>query len=165
MQPPSARAGGPLQARGIPNQQQSRTTAGVHNIKVASTSSKQPSANVAPRHPTAGRQAPPPPRPAPAAPSQAAAPKPQSRLEREKKKEYKDPPNIGPWKLGKLIGQGASGELKPSVELDLVVAWTALLTLSSRFPLQVVFVSPSMLQRDKKQPSRLYPVSCLQTQG
>lgn len=38
-------------------------------------------------------------------------PKPSSRLANEKKKDYKDPPNIGPWKLGKLIGQGASGEL------------------------------------------------------
>jgi hypothetical protein len=37
-------------------------------------------------------------------------PRPSSRLANEKKKDYKDPPNIGPWKLGKLIGQGASGE-------------------------------------------------------
>jgi len=39
-------------------------------------------------------------------------PRPSSRLANEKKKDYKDPPNIGPWKLGKLIGQGASGEYK-----------------------------------------------------
>lgn len=39
-----------------------------------------------------------------------AEPRPSSRLANEKKKDYKDPPNIGPWKLGKLIGQGASGE-------------------------------------------------------
>jgi hypothetical protein len=38
-------------------------------------------------------------------------PRPSSRLANEKKKDYKDPPNIGPWKLGKLIGQGASGKL------------------------------------------------------
>lgn len=39
-------------------------------------------------------------------------PKPTTRLEREKKKNYNDPLTIGPWNLGKLIGQGASGELR-----------------------------------------------------
>jgi len=49
----------------------------------------------------------------PAKPSQPQPSKPKAttRLEREKKKEFKDPKNIGPWDLGKLIGQGASGEL------------------------------------------------------
>ena len=39
------------------------------------------------------------------------ASRPQTRLEREKKRHYNDPPNVGPWKLGKLIGQGASGRV------------------------------------------------------
>ncbi|UZJ52773.1 hypothetical protein CBS101457_002093 [Exobasidium rhododendri] len=42
-------------------------------------------------------------------------PRPSSRLANEKKKDYKDPPNIGPWKLGKLIGQGASGRVRHAV--------------------------------------------------
>jgi hypothetical protein len=37
--------------------------------------------------------------------------RPQTRLEREKKKDFSDPDDIGPWKLGQLIGTGASGEL------------------------------------------------------
>lgn len=85
-----------------------------------------------PQHPSrphhASRQAPAPPRHAVHPGQQSAAqrdqqnrqhaqqqqqqPRPQSRLEREKKKDYKDPPNIGPWKLGKLIGQGASGRVR-----------------------------------------------------
>lgn len=44
-----------------------------------------------------------------AAPSE---PRPSSRLASEKKRDYKDPPSIGPWQLGKLIGQGASGEFR-----------------------------------------------------
>lgn len=100
------------------------------------TTSKAPSSynyqqNAAPgtaqvHRPQAARQAPAPPRvaqpsaqhpqhpPAQQQRQQAAptANRPQSRLEREKKKDYKDPPNIGPWKLGKLIGQGASGECR-----------------------------------------------------
>ncbi|KAN0061309.1 serine/threonine-protein kinase gin4 [Thecaphora frezii] len=39
-------------------------------------------------------------------------PKPVSRLEREKKRHHNDPKNIGPWKLDKLIGQGASGRVR-----------------------------------------------------
>ncbi|KAK0522892.1 serine/threonine-protein kinase gin4 [Tilletia horrida] len=42
----------------------------------------------------------------------SSKPRPQTRLEREKKKDYKDPANIGPWKLGKIIGQGASGRVR-----------------------------------------------------
>ncbi|PWN37814.1 Pkinase-domain-containing protein, partial [Meira miltonrushii] len=42
-------------------------------------------------------------------------PRPSSRLANEKKKDYKDPPFIGPWKLGKLIGQGASGRVRHAV--------------------------------------------------
>ncbi|CAD6892027.1 unnamed protein product [Tilletia controversa] len=38
--------------------------------------------------------------------------RPQTRLEREKKKDFKDPANIGSWKLGKIIGQGASGRVR-----------------------------------------------------
>ncbi|KAE8231951.1 hypothetical protein CF326_g3020 [Tilletia indica] len=38
--------------------------------------------------------------------------RPQTRLEREKKKDFKDPANIGAWKLGKIIGQGASGRVR-----------------------------------------------------
>ncbi|KAL9936251.1 hypothetical protein V8E36_005093 [Tilletia maclaganii] len=48
----------------------------------------------------------------PAGQSSNSKPRPQTRLEREKKKDYKDPANIGPWKLGKIIGQGASGRVR-----------------------------------------------------
>lgn len=44
--------------------------------------------------------------------SREAEPRPSSRLANEKKRDYKDPPFIGPWKLGKLIGQGASGRVR-----------------------------------------------------
>ncbi|EPQ31486.1 uncharacterized protein PFL1_00821 [Pseudozyma flocculosa PF-1] len=42
----------------------------------------------------------------------AEKPRPASRLEREKKRNHNDPKNIGPWKLDKLIGQGASGRVR-----------------------------------------------------
>ncbi|PWN29491.1 Pkinase-domain-containing protein [Jaminaea rosea] len=130
MAPPSssaARGAGvnPLQSRHAPNNQYGVRTTTAANGKVASSAtaassskayhgSAQPSTRA---HPA--RQAPRPPQQqqqqqAPA--SQPAAsqprPQPQSRLEREKKKDYKDPPNIGPWQLGKLIGQGASGRVR-----------------------------------------------------
>lgn len=47
---------------------------------------------------------------------QSASRKPQKRLERENKPDDKDPPNIGPWKLGEVIGRGASGTCLVAVE-------------------------------------------------
>jgi serine/threonine protein kinase len=47
--------------------------------------------------------------------SKDSEPRTSSRLANEKKKDYKDPPVIGPWKLGKLIGQGASGRVRHAV--------------------------------------------------
>lgn len=35
--------------------------------------------------------------------------KPATRLEREKKRDFNDPPLVGPWKIGALIGTGATG--------------------------------------------------------
>lgn len=65
------------------------------------------------------------------APQSEAEPRPSSRLANEKKKDYKDPPNIGPWKLGKLIGQGASGEFaRGKMECLLVSFLSSLLTVS-----------------------------------
>ncbi|KDN52313.1 Pkinase-domain-containing protein [Tilletiaria anomala UBC 951] len=40
------------------------------------------------------------------------AARPSTRLEREKKKDFADPENIGPWKLGAVIGTGASGRVR-----------------------------------------------------
>lgn len=36
--------------------------------------------------------------------------KPSGRLATEKRREHRDPAEIGPWILEKLVGQGASGE-------------------------------------------------------
>lgn len=131
MNPPTSRVGGgPLQSRQAPNGQTARI---VTNSQKSGASSHASSSYAKPtqphsatarshHHPAAARQAPAPPKPsshaaAPPQPAPATQPappanKPQSRLEREKKKDYKDPPNIGPWKLGKLIGQGASGRVR-----------------------------------------------------
>lgn len=63
---------------------------------------------------TAPRVAQAPPRAA-QAPPRAPAQRPATRLEREKKRSHNDPPAVGPWKLSKLIGQGASGRVRLAV--------------------------------------------------
>lgn len=122
--PYSTKAGGPLQARHATNQTQSHYAdmRGGHKpstIKAVMAPPQQPVSHqdqqrrsAAAVSATSGRDA------RPSSSSQRASsrtqpeaePRPSSRLANEKKKDYKDPPNIGPWKLGKLIGQGASGE-------------------------------------------------------
>ncbi|CAO1627747.1 unnamed protein product [Parajaminaea phylloscopi] len=129
MQPPSRPGGvGPLQVRQAPNSQhRAPTHAKAHPSSTATPSARAPTSQAyhhpgsanAPRAQPA-RQAPKPPSQPQSQPhprqdqqqQQQASNRPQSRLEREKKKDYKDPPNIGPWKLGKLIGQGASGRVR-----------------------------------------------------
>ncbi|CAO1631031.1 unnamed protein product [Sympodiomycopsis kandeliae] len=140
MQPPSSTqrghvaVGGPLQARYAPNGQVRPSTHSQVKHAANPSSRVQPSNQQPSRTHQAARQAPAPPRQPthsgqPSAPSSSSqqqqqqqqqrqnqrtepSPRPQSRLEREKKKDYKDPANIGPWKLGKLIGQGASGRVR-----------------------------------------------------
>ncbi|CAO1630753.1 unnamed protein product [Jaminaea pallidilutea] len=136
MQPPSGatRNAGPLQARQAPNVQHvQRPTATKATISSASPPSTSKASSQIYHHPGSNqtarahpaRQAPRPPQqsqqqqqqqqsqqPQQQQQQQAQPNKPQSRFEREKKKDYKDPPNIGPWKLGKLIGQGASGRVR-----------------------------------------------------
>ena len=121
-----------MQARQAPNGQMMALGTRTHPAKPsaaassssASSSTAHPSKIPGPYHPPssqtasraqATRQAPAPPRPTqPQAQQQQqqSQQRPQSRLDREKKKDYKDPPNIGLWKLGKLIGQGASGRVR-----------------------------------------------------
>ena len=59
-------------------------------------------------------------------------PRPSSRLANEKKKDYKDPPFIGPWKLGKLIGQGASGRVRHAVNTS-----TGMFQTACKFPCRI----------------------------
>lgn len=134
MQPPSGatRNAGPLQARQAPNTQHiQRPTATKATTSSASPPSSSKASSQVYHHPGSNqtarahpaRQAPRPPQQSQQQQSQQPQQqqqqqqqgqpnKPQSRFEREKKKDYKDPPNIGPWKLGKLIGQGASGRVR-----------------------------------------------------
>ncbi|WFD27143.1 hypothetical protein MNAN1_002139 [Malassezia nana] len=76
-----------------PNNQASQTTSNTYNS----------------RAPVQAKPAPPVAQPRAPVPNPS---RPQTRLEREKKRHYNDPPNVGPWKLGKLIGQGASGRVR-----------------------------------------------------
>ncbi|WFD19188.1 Transcription factor [Malassezia caprae] len=80
---------------------QARTTTPVAQAPLSSVPPSRAPAQARPAPPIAQPRAPMP------EPS-----RPQTRLEREKKRHYNDPPNVGPWKLGKLIGQGASGRVR-----------------------------------------------------
>ena len=119
---PPFRGAGPLQPRSVPNtvvsstnakgQVENKTSASskvmpppkapIQQPRTATTSSRDRQSKSTTSSSRQQRSRPPEPR-------GEVDPKPSSRLANEKKKDYKDPPYIGPWKLGKLIGQGASG--------------------------------------------------------
>lgn len=130
----SGGGGGPLQARGVPNQAVTTFDARGYPMKGSAGNAKWSAGS-------SSKAMPPPPlkvvssqqqrqggaasasssrttrtaqRPADLDAPQSE-PRPSSRLANEKKKDYKDPPYIGPWKLGKLIGQGASGRVRHAV--------------------------------------------------
>lgn len=113
---PPFRGAGPLQSRNAPNRPS--TSSGEHDGKAMappSQGSQNRRADARQGSSSSGRSE----RERQAAKQQQRAqapaePRPSSRLASEKKRDYKDPPSIGPWQLGKLIGQGASGEY-PSV--------------------------------------------------
>lgn len=109
---PPFRGAGPLQSRNAPNRPP--TSSGEHDGKAMappSQGSQNRRADARQGSSSSGRSE----RERQAAkqqqrPQAPAEPRPSSRLASEKKRDYKDPPSIGPWQLGKLIGQGASGE-------------------------------------------------------
>lgn len=126
---PPFRGVGPLQARGVPNQTVNSTEPRFIASKAAPAppSKAMPPPKITSDHPSSHQK-----RSQPSTTSSregktssssqqnktqssTTEPRPSSRLANEKKKDYKDPAFIGPWKLGKLIGQGASGRVRHAV--------------------------------------------------
>lgn len=109
----------PMQARSSPNHQQVRVPAPLKTTMAppSTTSHRVPSPGPAgtttsrPRSGTssASSRTPQPPAQSQPRPTQQRD-RAKGRLATEKPRDHKDPASIGPWKLDRLIGQGASGE-------------------------------------------------------
>lgn len=133
---PPFRGAGPLQARGVPNQSMNSADPKFISSKAAPAppSKAMPPPKAVSSHTSSQQKRPQPSTATSSREGKASSsshqsrtqsstrggasegePRPSSRLANEKKKDYKDPPFIGPWKLGKLIGQGASGRVRHAV--------------------------------------------------